>query len=187
MTARAFTPLLDQPLEGPVYFRSNGGERELPDIVADLKGQFRIILVGFIDSRNARIRTRFQSVPDAPVSKFTLNLKGEKGGLLVNNRNLCGGKQRAKLSLKGQNGRRYVTQPMVQTRCKKGKRREGRRALEPRIELSETYLAPNNALANRHARNFVARGFAGVCAQARLCLDLLRPKTVNSLDCLGLS
>jgi len=122
-TARAFTPLLDQPLEGPVYFRSNGGERELPDIVADLKGQFRIILVGFIDSRNARIRTRFQSVPDAPVSRFLLNLKGEKGGLLVNNRNLCGGKQRAKLSLAGQNGRRYVTNPVVKTGCKKKKGR----------------------------------------------------------------
>jgi len=123
-TAKAFTPLLDQPLEGPVYFRSNGGERELPDIVADLKGQFRIILVGFIDSKNARIRTRFQSVPDAPVSRFLLNLKGEKGGLLVNNRNLCKAKQRAKLTLAGQNGRRYVTSPAVKTGCpKKGKRR----------------------------------------------------------------
>jgi len=126
-TAKAFTPLLDQPLEGPVYFRSNGGERELPDIVADLRGQFRIILVGFIDSRNARIRTRFLNVPDAPVSKFLLNLKGEKGGLLVNNRNLCKGKQRAKLSLKGQNGRRYVTNPVVKTGCRQGGRGDGGR------------------------------------------------------------
>jgi hypothetical protein len=118
-TAKAFTPLLDQPLEGKVYFRSNGGERELPDIVADLRGQFRIILVGFIDSRNARIRTRFLGVPDAPVSKFLLRLKGDKGGLLVNNRNLCKGKQRAKLTLLGQNGRRHETQPVVQTSCKK--------------------------------------------------------------------
>jgi len=129
-TAKAFTPLLDQPLEGNVYFRSNGGERELPDVVADLRGQFRIILVGFVDSRNARIRTRFASVPDAPVSKFLLRLKGGKAGLLVNNRNLCGSKQRAKVSLIGQNGKRRDTEPVVKTSCRskgkqggKGKRR----------------------------------------------------------------
>ncbi|HWO47145.1 MAG TPA: hypothetical protein VNM41_03710, partial [Solirubrobacterales bacterium] len=57
--ARAYSPLLDQPLEGPVYFRSNGGERELPDLVADLNGTFRIILVGFIDSSGKRLRTTF--------------------------------------------------------------------------------------------------------------------------------
>jgi hypothetical protein len=130
-TAKAFTPLLDQPLEGNVYFRSNGGERELPDLVADLRGQFRIILVGFIDAKNARIRTRFLSVPDAPVSKFLLRLKGDKGGLLVNNRNICKGKQRAKLTLIGQNGRRQETNPVVQTSCKKkgkgGKGKGGKR------------------------------------------------------------
>jgi len=120
-TASAYTPLLDQPLEGPVYFRSNGGERELPDIVADLHGQFRIIVVGFVDARNARIRARFLSVPDAPVSKFQLSLKGGKVGLLVNNRNLCGARQRAELSLNGQNGRVHETRPVIQADCKKKK------------------------------------------------------------------
>jgi hypothetical protein len=118
--AKAWSPLLDAPLEGNVYFRSNGGERELPDIVADLRGQFRIILVGFIDTKGKRIRTTFASVPDAPVSKFTLNLFGGKRGLLVNNRNICKQKQRAKLSLTGQNGRRHITEPVIKTSCKKG-------------------------------------------------------------------
>lgn len=129
-TAKAWTPLLDQPLEGPVYFRSNGGERELPDIVADLHGQFRIILVGFVDSRNARLRTRFLGVPDAPVSKFLLNLKGGKAGLLVNNRNICAGSQHVKLSLLGQNGKRHDTEPRVKTSCKKkssGRKSGGRK------------------------------------------------------------
>jgi hypothetical protein len=103
--ARAYSPLLDAPLEGPVYFRSNGGERELPDIVADLDGQFRIILVGFIDSSKLRIRTTFANVPDAPVSRFELNLAGGKRGLLVSNRNMCRHKQRAELNMNGQNGR----------------------------------------------------------------------------------
>ncbi|HEX7280186.1 MAG TPA: hypothetical protein VF255_11265 [Solirubrobacterales bacterium] len=127
-TARAYTPLLDQPLEGPVYFRSNGGERELPDIVAHLKGQFEIVLVGFVDTipvkgtEGGRLRTRFLNVPDAPVSKFQLSLFGGKRGLLVNNRNLCKGKLRTKLRLSGQNGRIYNTNPLLKTSCKKGKR-----------------------------------------------------------------
>ncbi len=116
--AKAITPLLDKPLEGPVYFRSNGGERKLPDIVADLKGQFRIVLVGFIDSKNGGLRTRFLSVPDAPVTKFTLDLKGGKKGLLQNSANLCTKTRRVKLQLTGQNGRRYDTSPPVGTSCK---------------------------------------------------------------------
>ena len=73
--ATATTPLLDQPLKGPVYFRSNGGDRELPDIVADLQGPIHVTLVGFVDAvpvkgtEQARIRTRFQNVPDAPVTQ----------------------------------------------------------------------------------------------------------------------
>jgi hypothetical protein len=126
-TAKAYSPLLDAPLEGNVYFRSNGGERELPDIVADLKGQFRIILVGFIDTKGKRIRTTFANVPDAPVSKFELNLFGGKRGLLVNNRNICKGKQRAKLALTGQNGRPHVTEPVVKTSCKKGGKGKGKK------------------------------------------------------------
>ncbi len=111
-SARAITPLLDQPLEGPVIFRSNGGERELPDIVADLKGGgLRVIQVGFVDSvpvkgtELARLRTRFLSVPDAPVSKITISLYGgKKRGLLENSRNLCKTNRLAKVSFTGQNG-----------------------------------------------------------------------------------
>jgi hypothetical protein len=128
-TARAETPLLDAPLEGPVYFRSNGGERELPDIVAHLEGQFEIVLVGFVDTipvkgtEGGRLRTRFLGVPDAPVSKFRLNLFGGRRGLLVNNRNICKGTLRTKLRLTGQNGRTHNTSPLLKTSCKKkGKR-----------------------------------------------------------------
>ncbi|MBA3867130.1 MAG: hypothetical protein H0X42_12425, partial [Solirubrobacterales bacterium] len=48
--ATAYTPLLEKPLKGPVYFRSNGGERQLPDLVASLGGQVHLNVVGFIDS-----------------------------------------------------------------------------------------------------------------------------------------
>jgi hypothetical protein len=95
--ARAFSPLLDQPLEGPVYLRSNGGERELPDLVASLGGQIHVDLVGYIDAdkRTGGLRTTFAKVPDAPVSKFVLKMPGGKKSLLENSTNICRGKHRA--------------------------------------------------------------------------------------------
>jgi len=130
-TAKATTPLLDQPLEGPVIFRSNGGERELPDIVADLKGGgLRVIQVGFVDSvpvkgtELARLRTRFLSVPDAPVSKITISLfGGKKRGLLENSRNLCKTNRKAKVSFTGQNGATQNYSPVIATGCGKSKKK----------------------------------------------------------------
>jgi hypothetical protein len=127
--ATAYSPLLDKPLSGPVYFRSNGGARELPDLVADLDGQIHVTLVGFIDSvktgpETARVRTRFLNVPDAPVSKFVLNMKGGDKGLLVNNTELCKFKPRARAEFTGQNGKRSVSNPLVKLGCGGGKKRK---------------------------------------------------------------
>jgi len=117
--ARAFTPLLDEPLEGPIYFRSNGGERKLPDMVLDLHGQFRIIQVGFVDSRKGSVRTRFLNAPDAPVSKLVLKLDGGKKGLLVNSEDLCKVKPIAKVRLAAHNGRKSNSRLPIKTDCRK--------------------------------------------------------------------
>jgi len=130
--AKATTPLLDKPLEGPVYFRSNGGERELPDMVADLNGQIHVTLVGFIDAvkvkgtEQSRVRTRFQNVPDAPVSRFELSLFGGKRGLLQNSRDLCGaGLGKASLQLIAHNGvsREYGQKLATSCHAKKAKKK----------------------------------------------------------------
>jgi hypothetical protein len=126
-TAKVWTPLLSAPEEGNVYFRSNGGERQLPDLVVALRGQIPVQLVGFIDSVGKkgaevrRVRTRFQTVPDAPVSRFELKLYGGKKGLLENSQNLCKAKDKATYDLTGQNGKTYDTEPLVQVSCGKGK------------------------------------------------------------------
>ena len=119
--ARAFSPLLDEPLKGPVYLRSSNNL--LPDLVVDLQGQVNVVLVGRIDSVKGRIRTTFDAVPDAPVTKFILEMQGGKKGLIVNSRNLCAKKQRASVSFKGQNGRVHNFNPVVKAQCgkKKGK------------------------------------------------------------------
>jgi hypothetical protein len=122
-TARVYTPLLDEPLVGPIYFRSNGGERELPDLVLDLHGAVHITLVGFIDSvtkkgsESSRVRTRFLGVPDAPVSKVILSLYSGKRGLLENSTNLCQAKTLATVQMAGQNGKQHDTQTAVTKTC----------------------------------------------------------------------
>jgi hypothetical protein len=118
-TVVARTPLLSKPLRGKVYFRSNGGERELPDLVVDLRGQLRIDLVGYIDSVKGRVRTRFLHVPDAPVSSFTMKLFGGSRGLIENSRNLCLSNPRAELRLSAQNGREQDTNPRIGLPCSK--------------------------------------------------------------------
>jgi hypothetical protein len=128
--ARAFTPLLDQPLEGPVYLRSS--DNLLPDLVADLRGPdrqpIRIELVGRVDSINGGLRNTFQTTPDAPVEKFVLTMQGGKKGLIVNSDDLCGQTSRATVSLRAHNGRRHGFRPeVVAVGCQKQGKRAARR------------------------------------------------------------
>ncbi len=118
--AKAWSPLLDKPIQGPVYLRSSN--HELPDLVASLDGQIHVDLQGRIDSVNARIRNTFDFVPDAPVSKFVLTMQGGKKGLLVNNTELCKAKPRADVKFDGQNGKTADSNPLVKADCGKGRK-----------------------------------------------------------------
>jgi hypothetical protein len=122
-TAIAETPLFDFPLKGPVYLRTTPGKRGLPDLVAALRGPsslpIKIDLVGNIDSVGQRLRTTFASVPDAPVKKFTLRMRGGPKGLIVNSANLCKTAHRAAAKFTAQNGKRRLLRPLVQVSCSK--------------------------------------------------------------------
>jgi len=117
--AAVTTPLLDEPLTGPVYLRSNGGKRGLPDLVADLNGQIDVDLVGHIDSKNRGLRATFVGVPDAPIEKFTLTMLGGRKGLLVNSTDTCAGKHRATVLFTGQNGKQAKSRPAVRASCRR--------------------------------------------------------------------
>ena len=120
--AKAETPLLEKPLEGPVYLRSSG--RKLPDIVAALNGQIDITLDGRVDTlRNGAIRTSFENPPDAPVSNFTLTLDGGAKGLLQNNTNLCAHSLHVTADITGQNGKTANQNPLLRTPCHKKHKR----------------------------------------------------------------
>ncbi|MFL5900791.1 MAG: hypothetical protein ACJ75S_06290 [Solirubrobacterales bacterium] len=115
--ATAETPLLDAPLKGPVYLRSS--DNLLPDLVVALRGQVEVDLAGRIDQVNGRMRNTFDVVPDVPVSKFSLTVRGGKKGLLENSTNLCARKYRVIAKFTGQNGKKANQKPKLRTPCKK--------------------------------------------------------------------
>jgi hypothetical protein len=125
-SAEADTPAFDQPLKGAVYLRAS--DNKLPDMVVDLEGEFDIQLSARIDSVDGRLRANFGPLPDAPVSKFVLNLLGGKKGLLVNSRNLCGSKHRAQVRMVGQNGAQTKSKLPVQLSCGSNASRKKRSA-----------------------------------------------------------
>src|SRR4029077_15168343 len=90
-TAAATTPLVDYQLSGPVYAVSGSGG--LPKLAVILDGPptqpVHIVLRGITTTIGNRIANTFATVPDAPVTDFSLSLKGGPSGYLVNNTNVC--------------------------------------------------------------------------------------------------
>jgi hypothetical protein len=131
---RVTSPLVDYPLEGPLYLRSSA--HKLPDVVLALHGPayqpIFLELPGRVDSVHGGLRVRFEAVPDAPLTKAVLTAQGAKKGLFQNSTNICKGTHRATLKLDAQSGRVSDSQPKVLAQCKgqkKGKKakRGGRR------------------------------------------------------------
>jgi hypothetical protein len=113
--ATAITPLLDEPLRGPIYLRSSN--HKLPDLVADLHGVVDVEAVAHIDSVNGGLRATFTDVPDAPLTKVIVSMQGGKKGLIVNSTNLCRGRYRATARLSAQNAMRKTLNPALQVKC----------------------------------------------------------------------
>jgi hypothetical protein len=124
--AKATTPILAEPLEGPVFLRSS--EHTLPDLVVALhNSQVNFDLVGRVDSvKGGGLRNTFETAPDAPVTSFDIELEGASKGLFVNSANLCAKKHFAKADFVGQNGKAYDTKPVLAVKCPKGKARHRR-------------------------------------------------------------
>lgn len=104
--AKAKSPLLDKMLKGPVYLVSSN--HQLPDLVADLRGQVNVQIYGVISSKRGGLKTVFNNLPDVAVTKFILNMSGGEKSLLVNSTNTCAEPQEAVLNMKGQNGKKVV-------------------------------------------------------------------------------
>jgi hypothetical protein len=133
-TAVARTPVLNRPLKGPVYFVKNvrissSGRpiRTLPTLLIALRGEVSLNLRAKTSVSHGRLVTTFPVVPDAPVSRFDLSLKGgSKGILTVSRGNLCRGKQVSSKLLLAHNGKRVDGGVTMKTPCggsKKSKRK----------------------------------------------------------------
>jgi hypothetical protein len=88
--AKATTPLLPVPVEGPAYFVSHGGEA-FPSLILVLQGYgVRVDLVGttFISKAGITSST-FETVPDVPVGSFELTLPQGPFSALTTNGSLC--------------------------------------------------------------------------------------------------
>jgi hypothetical protein len=112
---KAWTPLLDEPLQGPVWLRSSS--HKLPDLVFDLHGLVDVEVATRIDSARGGIRASVEDAPDAPISKVLLRMQGGRKGLIVNSRNLCGQTNRANVKTTGHNGKEASSNPAMRPDC----------------------------------------------------------------------
>ena len=118
--SRVFSPLLEEPWEGPVYLVSGLGHL-LPDMVVALKGKdgLEVDLEARVDSIRGGMRATFEQLPDAPASKFVLTLFGGKRGLLVNSADICRAPAKASVRFVGQNDTGYAPLVTLGNQCKK--------------------------------------------------------------------
>jgi hypothetical protein len=117
---RAFTPLLEAPLEGPVYLRSS--DHELPDIVFDLHGLVDVEAAVRVDSHKGGIRTTLEEAPDAPIEKVVVTMQGGRKGLIVNSRDLCAKRSKASVEMTAHNHKQHRAKPVVRAKGCGGKK-----------------------------------------------------------------
>jgi hypothetical protein len=126
--AKAVTPILPVPLEGPAYFVSYGGAK-FPELVVVLQGYgFTIDLHGetFINKAGITSST-FPAIPDEPVGSFELTLPEGPDSALAANGNLCTTKLAMPTAFTGQNGDViHKSTPITVTGCAKHKSKKAK-------------------------------------------------------------
>jgi len=135
---RAVSPLLSRPLTGRIYFAKNKRVNSFgnlvstfPALVVALRGEIAVNLRAKTTTIvNRALITEFPNIPDAPVSRFELHIRGGKGGVLLvtqtakRNFNLCKERPAAEVDMDGHNGKRRDFNARLKLPCKKPKNKK---------------------------------------------------------------
>jgi hypothetical protein len=70
-------------------------------------------------SPKSKLVTTFAGIPDAPISRFDLQIAGGKRGILVATRGVCGRSRVARLSLEAHSGKRLGKRHRLGAACRK--------------------------------------------------------------------
>jgi hypothetical protein len=153
--AKAITPLIPVPLEGPAYFVSHGGEA-FPSLIMVLQGYgVTIDLVGttFISKAGITSST-FKAVPDQPIGSFELTLPQGKFSALAANGNLCTSKLTMPTEFLGQNGAKINQSTKVSvTGCAKAKALTRPQKLAKALKACHKKAKAKRAGCEKQARN----------------------------------
>jgi hypothetical protein len=125
----AISPLLKTPINGKVYFvkgvrtdpKTGRQIRTLPTLLIELRGEVNLNLRATNSvPDNKHLTSTFPTIPDAPISSFSLKLNGGKKGILVitdGNDNICSVPQKPFLAAQGHSGKRLDTSTTMAVEC----------------------------------------------------------------------
>jgi hypothetical protein len=141
-SATVTTPVLPQPLKGPAYLVSHGGEA-FPDLDLLLEGDngVRVILESKTDIKNGITKSTFGSIPDVPVTSFVLELPQGPNSALTATGALCTQTLTMPTTITGQSGA-VVKQatPIAVAGCTGGKGKTRIRILSKKIKNNKLVL-----------------------------------------------
>lgn len=107
-TSVAYTPILGDPLKGSVYIVQPSGDGR-PDLWVSMVGAgMRMSMRGTTSVRDGKFVSHMTGLPDMPLSRLSMRLRGGRRGIMALAVAPCGRKQAGALSssflAKGQNG-----------------------------------------------------------------------------------
>ena len=112
-TAKVVTPVLPEPLSGPVYIVQQAAN-PLPKLAVFLDGLVSIRLEAQNQIQHVQIVNTFDGVPDVPITSFELRINGGRNGILENFSSLCERELRGAVTFTAHSGKTFSDRPVLE-------------------------------------------------------------------------